>query len=214
LLSRRHFLAVGTACCATPAFAALPPQAGALNFQVSRNDSPIGTHALRFANTSDGFTVSVAVNLAVSFGPIRLFHYKLDAVEHWVDGRFESLDAKTDHDGDAHFATVRRAANGLVVEGSKTQRYTAPEGALPASHWNRAELAGPMINPENGMLLTPRISDKGMEKVALADGATVSARHYDWRGKDDLDLWYDERNMWIALTAAAGDGSQLSYKRL
>ncbi|HEX3673839.1 MAG TPA: DUF6134 family protein [Rhizomicrobium sp.] len=215
LLSRRHlFLTAGALCCAGPALALAPPPTGALSFRVSRNGSVIGTHALKFATVGDALTVTVAVELAVSFGPIRLFHYKHDTIERWNAGRFDSLDSKTDYDGEPGFATVRRDAAGLIVEGSKAPRYTAPVGTLAATHWNRAELAGPMVNPENGLLLTPRISDKGMSSVALASGASIPARQYDWRGKDDLDLWYDEKNVWAGLTAVAGDGSKLVYERL
>ncbi len=216
LLSRRHMLlTAGAVCCAGPALAYTAPSTDAMSFRVMRNGSRIGTHNLRFRPLIDGLAVNVEVLLAVYFGPIRMFHYTHNTVERWRGGQFQSLDSKTDYDGEPAYATVRREAGGLVVEGSKTARYTAPADALPATHWNSAELAGPMINPENGELLKPRITDKGLCSVALASGANIAARQYDWRGgKTDLDLWYDQKGAWAALTAAASDGSQLVYERL
>lgn len=93
------------------------------------------------------------------------------------------------------------------------QPYTAPGGTLAATHWNEAELKGPMINPENGEMLHPAISNLGMEKVALASGATIPAREYSWRGKDTLDIWYDGQNDWAGLKAVVKDGSELVYQR-
>jgi hypothetical protein len=215
MLSRRHMLlAAGAACCAGPALAYRPPATDALSFRVLRNGSQIDTHSLRFTPVMDGLTVDVAVRLAVYFGPIRMFHYDHTTVERWRGGVFQSLESKTDFDGEPAFATVRRDNGALIVEGSKAPRYTAPADSLPATHWNRAELSGPMINPENGLLLTPRITDKGMCKVALANGASIPARQYDWHDKTEMGLWYDEKDAWARLTATANDGSQLVYERL
>jgi len=214
MFSRRNILAGAGALCCGPALALPEAPTRDLSFRVLRGGSVIGTHAVRFSATADALTVTVAVDLAVKFGPIRLFHYKHDTIERWKGGIFESLDSKTDHDGTAHFSTVRREASGLAVEGSKGPRYIAPANALPATHWNRAELSGAMINPENGALLTPRITDKGRTSVALASGATIPARQFDWRGQDNMDLWYDDKDAWAALSAAAEDGSRLVYERL
>jgi hypothetical protein len=109
---------------------------------------------------------------------------------------------------------VRRAGNDLTVEGSKVQPYTAPGSTLAATHWNEAELKGPMINPENGETMRPKISDLGNEQIALASGAMIPARHYSWRGKDSLEIWYDTQNSWAGLKAVVKDGSELIYERM
>lgn len=215
MLSRRTFVcASGLAICAAPALAALPvPSSRKLAFRIMRNGSEIGTHALAFAQSGDALTVSVDVTMAVSFGPIRFFHYTHHTVEQWNGDVFTSLDSKTDYDGEPAFCTVRRDGDKLTVEGSKAPKYIAPGNTLAATHWNKAELAGPMINPENGMLIHPKIGDLGADHVALASGTMVSAHHYSWRGEHSLDLWYDEQNDWTALKAVVKDGSKLDYQK-
>ena len=215
MLSRRNVLAVtGAVLFAEPVLAALPDGTDALAFQISRNGSRIGTHTLHFQKMADGLSVNVAVEMVVRFGPIPVFRYNHNTIERWQAGQFVSLDSKTDYDGEPGFSAVRREGSDLVVEGSKVARYIAPADALPATHWNRAELSRPMINPENGTLLTPQISDRGMDGVQLASGTRILAHRYAWRGKDTLDLWYDDKDVWAGLTAVAGDGSQLVYARL
>jgi hypothetical protein len=216
MLSRRGLMiAGGCAVFARPALAALPvPTSRKLAFKISRNGSEIGSHALVFSQSGDALTVTVDVTMAVSFGPIRFFHYKHHTVEQWQGDVFTTLDSKTDYDGEPGFCTVRRDGDKLTVEGSKAAKYTAPGSTLAATHWNKAELLGPMINPENGMLIRPKIADLGMDRVALASGAMVPARHYSWRGAHSLDLWYDAQDDWTALKAIVKDGSELDYKKL
>jgi len=203
------------ACGADGAFAALPVPAGnALSFRIMRKGSQIGTHTLNFTGSGGDLSVAIAVDMAVYLGPVRLFHYKHRTTERWQNGTFESLDSKTDFDGEPAFCTVRREGGQLAVDGSKSGKYNAPGGILAATHWNKAELAGPMINPENGLMLHPKISDAGAANVALASGATVAARKYDWRGKDALNLWYDKEAEWVALKATTAKGEVLTYEKL
>jgi hypothetical protein len=216
MLSRRNFIyASGLAICAAPALAALAvPSSKKLAFRILRKGSGIGTHALTFAQSGDALTVTVDVAMAVYFGPIRLFHYNHHAVEQWAGDMFTSLDSKTDYDGEPAFCTVRRDSDKLTVEGSNAPKYTAPGTTLAATHWNKAELQGPMINPENGMMLRPKIADLGMGQVALASGAEIPAHRYSWHGTHSLDLWYDAQNDWAGLKAVVKDGSELIYERL
>jgi hypothetical protein len=216
MLSRRTFLhASGLVVCATPALAALPvPPSKTLAFRIMRNGTDIGKHALIFTPSGDALTVTIDVTMAVWFGPIRLFHYKHHTVEQWKSDVFTALDSKTDYDGEPAWCTVRRDGDKLTVEGSTAPKYTAPGNTLAATHWNKAELAGPMINPENGMMIHPKIADLGMDRVALASGAMIPAHRYSWRGEHSLDLWYDEQNDWAALKAIVKDGSELDYQKL
>ncbi|MGD0865162.1 MAG: DUF6134 family protein [Rhizomicrobium sp.] len=214
--SRRHvLLGAGAALCAGPALAALPvPVTDMLAFRIMRDGSRIGTHALSFQKNGNAMNVRVDVEIAVYFGPIRLFHYTHKNLECWRGGQLQSMDAATDYDGTPAFATLRRQSGQLFAEGSKVARYAAPANVLPATHWNKAELSVPMVNPENGVLLRPTILNLGMDDVALASGAKVPAQHYAWRSADTLDLWYGSDGAWTALTAVTKDGTRLVYERL
>jgi hypothetical protein len=214
--SRRNVVSGAIAAlCVRPVLAGLPaPATDSLAFRIMRNGSRIGTHALTFQKSTGALTVHVNVEIAVYFGPIRLFHYNHKNLECWRGGKLESMDAATDYDGTPAFATLRREGEQIMAEGSKAARYMAPANALAATHWNKAELSVPMVNPENGMLLRPVIANMGMDNVALASGADVAAQHYTWRGADLLDLWYGADGSWTALTAVTKDGTRLVYERL
>ena len=207
---------VNTAFASTAPIPPLPfPPLKPLSFRIMREGSQIGTHAIAFTGSpSDVFTATIDVDIAVRFAFITVFRYRHNNVEKWAGGQLSSMDAKTDYNGEPAYAYIRRENDGLAVEGSKAPRYIAPPNALAATHWNSAELRGLMINPENGMLLNPKIACDGRSTVALASGTSVPATKFSWRGEDSLNLWYQPDGEWAALTAQAGDGSTLTYERI
>jgi hypothetical protein len=188
------------------------PEDGRLAFRVMRKDSAIGTHVLTFARLDNGIDVHIAVDLAVGFGPLVLFRYTLRGIEQWRDGVVTHVEATTDDDGTDDRMHGDRDARGLWVEGSKAPRYLAPANALPASHWNMAELDGPWINMQGGGLLRPAVRRVGVEQVKLANGRLAQATGFELSGDVQLELWYSAARQWSALLFTAKDGSPVRYE--
>ncbi len=216
MILRRTLLAA-TAASALPiaaVAAALPvPPTGRIGFQILRKGDVIGTHELTFSGPPDSPVVRVAIDMLVKFGPVPVFRYQHRATETWKSGQFVSLESKTNHDGTPHFVTARREQAGIVVEGSKTQRYTAPDGTLPTTYWNKAMLGSRVINSEDGRLFNVTHAALAEEAVPLASGATTRARHYNVSGELDLDLWYDDFQQWAHLMFTK-DGNTIIYEKL
>jgi hypothetical protein len=106
-----------------------------------------------------------------------------------------------------------RSPAGLLVEGTKAARYLAPPNALPATHWNQAELDGPWINPQDGRLFHPHVAALGDDTVPTAGPAERAARHYRLSGDVSLDLWYGPARDWASLQFTGKDGSLVRYLR-
>ena len=189
------------------------PPSGQLAFEVWRKGSQIGTHTLNFAQSGDKLAITIAVRLAVFFGPIRLFHYRMDGIEQWADARIFHIGTATNDDGKAAEMRASMTTAGFTVQGSGASSYIAPPHALPATHWNIAELSGPWINPQNGKLFRPHVTHLGQEAVPIAGGGTAMGQHYKVSGDIELDLWYDTNEHWLSLSFAAKDGSQIRYLR-
>jgi len=213
MIGRRWVLGGSAALAVGAARAALPvPSDGKLAFHIIRNGSTIGEHVLTFASNGNGLIVAVAVDIVVGFGPITLFHYKHRATERWEGEQVVSVDAETDDDGAKRRMSARRDGDGLVVEGSKAPRYTAPVLSLPGTHWNRAMLKAPFINTEDGRLMSPMVTPCGVQQVPVT-GGTVAARLYTMRGDADLDTFYDVTPSWVGLRFTGKDGSEIRYVR-
>jgi hypothetical protein len=186
---------------ARPAAAALPvPRANALQFKVLRGDSEIGKHVLTFERAGNRLSVHVAVDLAVSIGPVTVFRYTHRGLETWEDERYVAFESTTNHDGKPHFCKVARGADGaLQVESDLGGKYTAPENALTTTYWNKAVLSVPMINSEDGRLMHEPVKDLGAQPVKLASGVEVQANRYNQSGVVPLDIWYDAAPSWVHL---------------
>ena len=189
------------------------PASGQLAFEIWRKGDQIGTHTLTFVQTGDKLVVTIAVRIAIYFGPIRLFNYRMDGVEQWQDGQIAHIHTVTNDNGSHAHMRADMGAAGFAVQGNGTAPYMAPPHALPATHWNHAELDGPWINPQNGKLLRPHMTPLGEESVTTAGGGTATGRHYRVSGDVALDLWYDTNQRWLALSFAGKDGSEIRYLR-
>ena len=104
-----------------------------------------------------------------------------------------------------------REGEALIVEGSKARRARAPRETSIATHWNIAQLDGPMINPQDGSLMRFSVKSMGLSKLMDAKGAPRTARRYALSGKNPLELWYEDPGVWVGLRAKAFDGSVISY---
>lgn len=190
------------------------PDSGALRFRLMREGSAIGTHTLLFRRAPDGFAVDIAVDIAVRFGPLVLYRYRLRGSEIWRGGRCIAAASRTDDDGTAEFMRTSRDATGLWVEGTGVPGYHAPADAVVASHWNEAELRGPWINLQNGKLLHPRVTPLGPVPLLTATGARLPARCFAVTGPARMRLWYTADRIWTGLLFDAKDGSKVRYERL
>jgi hypothetical protein len=195
--------------------AALPvPPGNTLAFRLLRHGSEIGRHTLTFDRQGDTLTVHIAVDALVTVLSIPFVRYTHRVVEVWQGGALASVTGETDKNGQHEWVSARRGSDGLVVLGSKTGRYIAPEPAGSTSYWNKRLLDGPMISLEDGVLLRPKVVEEHVENIPLASGGTIPADRYNLSGAFKVDLWYDRTGTWASLGLPAADGSYVHYERL
>jgi len=187
------------------------PPSGRLSFRALRNGAPLGTHTLAFSREDDATTVAIAVDYVVKIGPVPIFRYKMRCRETWQGGLLISATADTDHNGKPEWMRAQRSGDSLLVNGSKSGKYRAPAGAILASHWNQAQLEGPMINPQDGELLSFTITPRGHVEAPDAAGRLRAVHHFSLSGREPLDLWYDADGLWVSLRATVADGSIITY---
>ncbi len=209
LLNRRTLLTTSAALLL--ADAPLPvPTSNRLLFQVVRASHVIGTHRLDFARSGPNLQVSVNVVMDVSIGPFPIFHYQHHALESWNGNECVSVESQTDHNGRKLQVLAKRDATGWQVNGSHGN-LRAPANSLPATHWNRAMLNGPMINTDTGSIMRPRIADLGQQTIPLFSGGNIAAEHFVMSGDAVMETWYDAAPSWAGAQFRGGDGSVIRY---
>jgi len=190
MIGRRGLITGGTALLLAAGDALPVPPSNRLLFQVVRGGSV----------------------MHVSFGPIPLFHYRHHALESWDGDQCVSVVSQTDHNGEQLTVSAKRDATGWSVDGSKGH-LRAPPDALPATHWNKKMLRGPMINTETGSVMHPHIADLGQDQVLAYMTAPITAEHYVMSGDAQMDTWYDAAPSWAGARFKGGDGSDIRYER-
>jgi hypothetical protein len=200
MTTRRDFL---LGCAAAPVAGAQPYMRqcgeGRLAFRILRYGRAIGSHTLDFVPLDDGFDVRTAFNMEVGFRPIRLFRYHLTGTERWRGGSLVSAESATNHDRKKVTFSCRREGDGLSVTGSQTLRYRAPGDALPARHWNKAELDVPWISFEDGRLLHPKVEPGGSTDCGTL--TVLSAERLIFFGQCDPRPWYEPNGRCAALAS-------------
>ena len=195
--------------------AALPvPPGNSLAFRLIRHGSEFGRHTLTFERRGNALTVHIAVDALVTLLSVPVVRYTHRAVETREGEVLTGITGETDKNGRHQWVNARRTNEGLVVVGSQTQRYIAPEPVGCTSYWDRRALDKPMISMEDGVLLRPRVAQREKETIPLASGGSIAANHVNVSGAFNIDLWYDRTDTWASLAYTAADGSTVHYERL
>ena len=214
IASRREVLIAASTLAAGSALASIPaPQGRRLSFRVLREGKDIGVHEVSFSRQGENWSVEVAIDLAVTLGPVPLYRYRHRAREVWAAGQFASIEADTNDNGSKLTLRAERSAAGVAVRSTQSGDYTAPANALPSTHWNRRMLDGPFINTQTGELLRGAVSPLGSGEVETATGNRIPVRRFEIRGPITLETFYDETATWAGLRFKGYDGSNILYKR-
>ena len=213
MIARRDLMAAGLAVTSLPALALPVPSQNRIGFRLLRQGEVIGSHTLSFSSSGTTLQVSVAIDILVKLAFVPVYRYRHRATETWTGDRFDGIKSQTDRDGSPQSMRAVRTAQGIVVEGSKTARYTVTDPVYATTYWNQAMLQRHVINSEDGRLFNVAPSRLAEEQVPVAAGGTIAARHWKLDGELPLDLWYDAAGQWAHLVFSK-DGSTVIYEKL
>lgn len=162
-------------------------------FDVYREGSEFGEHAIRFERTQNGaLIVNVEVELTAGLGPLTVFRYEHRAEEVWREGELVRLTASTLKDGERRHVDIERVDGDMLASAGKP----IPE-LLPSSHWRGYDPAmQTVLSTETGQPMPVTVEDLGMDVVETASGP-VRARHIRVTGTLPMDLWYDASGRWV-----------------
>jgi len=183
-----------------------------LAFEVWRGGHRIGRHTLAFSGSQTDFAVAIEAIMAVSLGPITLFRYHHQARETWRGGRFAELESHTLTNGKRDQVSAIRTGGGVAVT-SATGARTLPASSLPLTHWNQHALAGPLFNPQTGLLMRETVSRQAGQTLRAVGAPPIAATRYALSGETEIIDWYDAGGEWASLQAKATDGSWIDYRR-
>lgn len=197
---------------ATLCLAALPALACALDFEVSLDGKPIGTHRFTLGGMPQARTVRSEADFTVRLLGLTVYRYRHQASGTWRGDCLAQLDAQTDDDGKPSRVQARMAGDALQVDGP-AGALQLPGCAMDYAYWNPAmRQQVQLLNVQTGRYDTVRIR--------RVDGGTVDVRGQPqaaerWRiegPEQPLDVWYTPGGEWVGLDSTVAGGRQLRYR--
>ena len=203
-LRRRELLAGGLAAgvlSILPVTDALASGSARREFRILRGGSDIGRHVLEASLSEGRFEMSIDVDIRVTLLGITAYRYTLANREVWSGGQIVSIDSQTNDDGDKAHARIRRAGDGLEVDGSGYSG-PAPGDAVTTSYYARPFIdRRPWLSTQSGRPLDISVAPAPQERLDA------------WKVKGDLEtrLIYDERAEWVGCVFDA-NGTEARYE--
>jgi hypothetical protein len=170
------------------------------HFDVSLDGRAIGEHRFVLREDAERRELLSEARFRVKILFYEAYRYDHRAEERWRGDCLESLDARTDDNGELKVVTASDAAP--LADCVQTFAY-----------WNPSILeARRLLNPQTGEYVDVTVQRIGRETV---DGQPAERYRLLGGGRTPLsiDLWYSPSRDWLALESLTPEGRRLRYAR-
>jgi hypothetical protein len=180
-------------------------------FDVFVDDRNIGTQVFNVKRSGQKTQVKTKADFEVRIALIPFFNYDHNATEVYVDGCLESIDSKTDKDGEDLFVKGRKTAAGFAVTSKKGKKTLKDTCVRAFPYWDKTLLEGrtQLLNSENGDYDKVKLSSLG--SVTLG-GKKASKYALKVLGTN-IYLYYSSGGEWLRLETTLDDDKKLIYQR-
>ena len=201
----------------TAALAVSPATAAdrAWEFEVSLDDRKIGYHTFTVSEEGDRRVLETEAAFDVKLLFVTAFRYRHTNVEVWDDGCLESINARTNSNGELFEVSGRRKADRLAIVRTNGDD-ELEECVRTFAYWDPAVLeADRLLNSQTGEYESVSVIEEGNDTVDV-EGVPVAARRFTLSTEGgDIKLWYSEdMSCWLALEAPAKGGRTIRYRPL
>jgi len=182
-----------------------------LQFQIRRNDAPVGRHIVQFNQGRDGLQVIAQTNIDISFFGFTAYSFRYRSESLWQDGKLSVLSVRVDDDGDMSNVKATRDQTGMLVSGPDGVE-NVPSGIFPTDHWHCGVLGtASVLNTITGKPNDVGITAKPDEMLRTTNGE-LRATQFTYDGDLKTNAWYDHQGRWVGLQFKARDGSDITYR--
>lgn len=210
----KRYLLIRVCAFLSTVIIALPAVAEEWAFDVFLDKSKIGKHTFTLDQNRQ-LTSRAKFNVKVLF--IEAYSYDHTAKEQWKENCLASLDANTTEDKVLTNIKGTKINERFEVTDGKTIQ-TLPACTMTFAYWNPMILTqSKLLNPQNAEYLTTQFEKIGQETISVK-GQPTETTHYKLKGnlngknKLNIELWYNNKNEWVALKSITPEGYIINYK--
>ena len=182
-------------------------------FDVYLDKSKIGKHTFTYDNNL--LTSRAKFNVKVLF--INAYKYDHTSKERWQDDCLEGIEVNTTEDKLTTKVNGKKTSIGFEVSDGKSNQ-TLPACTMTFAYWNPKILSqNKLLNPQNAEYLDTHFEKQANESI-MVKGKPTDTTHYKLTGslngknKLNIELWYNQKNEWVALKSITPEGYNIIYK--
>ena len=182
------------------------------NFKVFYGDHEIGEHHFMLKKEGDRQKVMIEANFNIDILFINVYSYKHKNTEIWKGSCLSSIESTTDDNGE-EFITSGKIEN-KIFKIDSMQGANEVEGCVNTfAYWDKSFLDNEaLLNSQTGEIVDVDISFVADEKI-LVRNKMVNAKRYELKSDEfNIDLWYSDKDEWLALNSTTKDGTMLRYQ--
>ena len=165
-----------------------------IQLNVYRKGSLIGTHVIRFSQTSSILKVTSQIDLQVKVAFITVYSYQQTANDDWENGVLVRSRIQTNDDGKETLVQAEVRDGQLAVQGPSGSSTTQLGAMTDISFWNQAITQGPaLIDSQTAELIKIQVEGGTKERI-MVRGQAVEARRFSMTGTKGRSgsVWYDD----------------------
>lgn len=185
------------------------------SYRIIRKGKTIGKHELEVVTreVSGGVEVSVDVNSKIKVRVLKVpvFSFNYVASERWLDGKLQSVTARTTENGTSSEVAASREGSRLVLQ-QGTNREVAETLNHTSNHWlPEVLISNELFNTLTGKRNEVDVQMLGKTTLELPGGATP-AWHFRYSDSLQAQVWYDDSGRWLQLEFKGEDKSAIIYQ--
>lgn len=208
-----HFCSVFLLCCSS-AFNvanASSKDSNSWQFKVFLDGDEIGTHNFSVLDRGEFTEVYSDARFDVNFLFINIYSYQHNDVEHWRGQCLDRIEASTNDNGEEHKVSGKIDNDAFIVNTLEQQHRYKP-CVKTFAYWDPMFLTeSELLNSQTGEMIKVKNQFLGYESM-IHKGQTIDAMRYRLSGEDlQIDLWYSEDNIWLALESLTEGGRIVRY---
>jgi len=174
-----------------------------LEFDLYRNNKLIGQHTYLFDKNGKNLTVHNKINFKIKVFGVTVYRYFSEGYEKYVNGKFESFSATTNHNNKEKYCKIYKKENKFFIEGS-SYKGSAPEDFIIGTWWNHEIINyGAQISAGSGRIIKQTVRFIGKETIQINNKAYTALKFNFFSSDPSLskdrklntNVWYDEKNL-------------------
>jgi len=177
-----------------------------IEFDIYRNNKPIGKHIFSFSRSDNKLLVKSNINFQIKKLGVVLYKYSAQGTEIFEDGKLIKFNSTTKQNKKKKYVDLMLVGNEYEINGS-SYKGKAPKEYELGTWWNHSIVeAKAQISAVSGRIIHQKVNFIGEEIIEI-NGKNYNTLHFNFSSTDaklvkdkklNTDVWYDKETLnWI-----------------